>query len=197
MSFAEKITGLLARPNQAEQMGGIDAPWYMKYGGRLLGIVGAFFCILFGLWNVVGILLLNVSCLISGIIQMVVGFVVMALEAPCCFFCIEYVNDISNKVEARPLWNRAAFYCAIALPPIILCPGLGSIFACGLIFGTGVIYGLMGLGRKASADEMRQAAVQSGLAGTPTGATTNDRASIVNNAQPFSFTGAVGTDSNV
>lgn len=26
---------------------------------------------------------------------------------------------------------------------------------------------------------------------------TNDRASIVNNAQPFSFTGAVGTDSNV
>lgn len=41
-SFAEKITGLLARPNQAEQMGGIDAPWYMKYGGRILGIVGAF-----------------------------------------------------------------------------------------------------------------------------------------------------------
>lgn len=50
---------------------------------------------------------------------------------------------------------------------------------------------------RASADEMRQAAVNSGFAGTPTGATTNDRASIVNNAQPFSFTGAVGTDSNV
>ncbi|XP_053954928.1 calcium channel flower [Anastrepha ludens] len=197
MSFAEKITGLLARPNQPNQIDGTDAPWYMKYGGRLLGIVGAFFCVLFGLWNIVSIIFLNVSCLISGIIQMVVGFIVMGLEAPCCFFCIDYVNEVSNKVEARPLWNRAAFYCLIALPPIILCPGLSSIFACGLVFGTGVIYGLMGLGKKASVEEMRQAAVQSGLAGTPTGTTTSDRASIVNNAQPFSFTGAVGTDSNV
>ncbi|XP_067643616.1 calcium channel flower [Eurosta solidaginis] len=194
MSFAEKITGLMARPNQPDQMNGPDAPWYMKYGGRLLGIVGAFFCILFGLYNIISILFLNVSCLVSGIIQMVVGFIVMALEAPCCFICIEHVNDLATKVEARPLWNRAAFYCVIALPPIILCPGLGSIFACGLVFGTGVIYGLMGLGKKASAEQMRQAAVQSGLAGTPT---VSDRASIVNNAQPFSFTGAVGTDSNV
>ncbi|XP_004531623.1 calcium channel flower isoform X2 [Ceratitis capitata] len=159
MSFAEKITGLLARPNQgAEQMGGVDAPWYMKYGGRLLGIVGAFFCILFGLWNVVGILLLNISCLVSGILQMVVGFIVMALEAPCCFFCIEYVNEMANKVESRPLWNRAAFYCAIALPPVILCPGLSSVFPCGLVFGTGAIYGLMGLGKKASREDMAAAA---------------------------------------
>ncbi len=43
---------------------------------------------------------------------------------------------------------------------------------------------------------MRQAAVNSGLAGGTT-PTTNDRAGIINNAQPFSFTGAVGTDSNV
>lgn len=41
---------------------------------------------------------------------------------------------------------------------------------------------------------MRQAAVNAGMAGGPT---TNDRAGIINNAQPFSFTGAVGTDSNV
>lgn len=47
---------------------------------------------------------------------------------------------------------------------------------------------------RASAADMRQAAVNSGIAGTPT---TNDRAGIINNAQPFSFTGAVGTDSNV
>lgn len=43
---------------------------------------------------------------------------------------------------------------------------------------------------------MRNAALQSGLAPATT-PTTNDRATIINNAQPFSFTGAVATDSNV
>jgi len=42
---------------------------------------------------------------------------------------------------------------------------------------------------------MRAAAQQTFGGNTP--AQTNDRAGIVNNAQPFSFTGAVGTDSNV
>ncbi|KQS44126.1 uncharacterized protein Dere_GG13520, isoform B [Drosophila erecta] len=48
---------------------------------------------------------------------------------------------------------------------------------------------------RASADDMRAAAQQTFGGNTP--AQTNDRAGIVNNAQPFSFTGAVGTDSNV
>ncbi|XP_037935915.1 calcium channel flower isoform X2 [Teleopsis dalmanni] len=158
MSFAEKLTGLLSRPNQPDPAGLNDAPWYMKYGGRLLGIVGAFFAILFGLYNALSIVFLSVTCLLSGIIQMLVGFIVMALEAPFCFICIDYVNQIAEKADARPLWNRAALYCCLAIPPIILCPGLGSIFGCGLIFGTGVIYGMMALGKKASREDMAAAA---------------------------------------
>lgn len=50
---------------------------------------------------------------------------------------------------------------------------------------------------RASADAMRQAAVSSGIGSSSGQPTTNDRAGIINNAQPFSFTGAVGTDSNV
>uniref|UniRef100_A0A1A9WEM2 Uncharacterized protein n=1 Tax=Glossina brevipalpis TaxID=37001 RepID=A0A1A9WEM2_9MUSC len=51
----------------------------------------------------------------------------------------------------------------------------------------------------ASIDEMRQAAVNSGITGVTVApnvatTTTSDRAGIINNAQPFSFTGAVGTD---
>jgi len=42
---------------------------------------------------------------------------------------------------------------------------------------------------------MRAAAQQTGYGGGSV--STNDRSGIVNNAQPFSFTGAVGTDSNV
>ncbi|XP_065359994.1 calcium channel flower isoform X1 [Calliphora vicina] len=193
MSFAEKIANLMARPNQ--QPGPTDdQPWYLKYGVRFLGITGAFFCILFGLFNALTVLLLNISCLIGGILQIVIGFLVMGLEAPCCFFCIDHVGHLADMADARPMWNRAALYCVVSIVPLIFCIGLGSLFPCGLIFATGVIYGMMSLGKKASAAEMRQAAVNTGIAG---GQTTNDRAGIINNAQPFSFTGAVGTDSNV
>eukprot|EP00099_Drosophila_melanogaster_P021556 NP_648804.1 flower, isoform A [Drosophila melanogaster] len=194
MSFAEKITGLLARPNQQDPIGP-EQPWYLKYGSRLLGIVAAFFAILFGLWNVFSIITLSVSCLVAGILQMVAGFVVMLLEAPCCFVCFGQVNEIAEKVESKPLYFRAGLYIAMAIPPIILCFGLASLFGSGLIFGTGVVYGMMALGKKASAEDMRAAAQQTFGGNTP--AQTNDRAGIVNNAQPFSFTGAVGTDSNV
>ncbi|XP_023031886.1 calcium channel flower isoform X1 [Drosophila willistoni] len=201
MSFAEKITGLLARPNQQQDpAGGPEAPWYLKYGSRLLGIVGAFFAILFGLWNVLSIITLSVSCLVAGIIQMIAGFVVMALEAPCCFVCIDQVNVMADKLDAKPMYFRAGLYCALAVPPIFMCFGLASLFGSGLIFATGVVYGMMALGKKASAADMRAAAQQTdygGNAATSQAATTSDRAGIVNNAQPFSFTGAVGTDSNV
>lgn len=68
--------------------------------------------ILFGLWNVLSIIGLSVSCLVAGIIQMVAGFVVMALEAPFCFVCIEKVNDVSKMVDAKPMFFRAGLYCA-------------------------------------------------------------------------------------
>lgn len=40
-SFAEKFAGLMARPNQ-DLVAKDDVPWYLKYGGRVLGIVAAF-----------------------------------------------------------------------------------------------------------------------------------------------------------
>ncbi|EDW19140.2 hypothetical protein AWZ03_007986 [Drosophila navojoa] len=195
MSFTGKLAELLARPNQ-DPAGGPEAPWYLKYGSRVLGIVAAFFAILFGLWNVLSIIGLSVSCLVAGIIQMLAGFVVMALEAPFCFVCIEKVNDVSKMVDAKPMFFRAGLYCAMAVPPIFMCFGLASLFGSGLIFATGAVYGMMALGKKASAADMRAAAAQTSYGGNAA-STTSDRAGIVSNAQPFSFTGAVGTDSNV
>ncbi|KAH8405056.1 hypothetical protein KR222_007559, partial [Zaprionus bogoriensis] len=195
-SFAEKITGLLARPNQQEPADGPQAPWYLKYGSRVLGIVAAFFAILFGLWNVLSLITLNITCLVAGIIQMVAGFVVMALEAPFCFPCIENVDKLAVQVDAKPMFFRAGLYCAMAMPPIFMCFSLASFFGSGLIFATGAVYGMMALGKKASSDDMRAAAQQS-YGGNTAPTATNDRAGIVKNAQPFSFTGAVGTDSNV
>ncbi|KAL5291101.1 CACFD1 family protein [Megaselia abdita] len=146
MSFADKITGLLAPNSQNGQMD--DHPIWLRYGSKILGIVGAFFAILFGLWNCFGIVLFNVACLISGIIQMLVGFLVMALEAPVCCMFIEHVKTVTDKIDSRPLWNKAALYCGLAIPPIVICPSLASLFGCGLVFGTGVLYGMMSLGKK-------------------------------------------------
>ncbi|XP_055905952.1 calcium channel flower isoform X1 [Eupeodes corollae] len=200
MSFAEKIATLMARPGQTDQQQSqsADVPWFMRYGAPLLGTIGAFFSILFGFYNTLGLLTLNFMCLVAGALQIVIGFFILAVEAPCCCFFIEHAKIFATTADSRPLWNRAACYCALAVIPLIMCFGLGSLFPGLLIFGTGTIYGMMSLGKKASAEEMRNAAMNSGFSGvTATTPTSNDRASIVKNAQPFSFTGAVGTDSNV
>jgi len=178
----DKIIGLLskANPNQENQPDD-GTPWYFKYGSRLLGIVGAFFCVLFGLWNCLGILLAQVMCLVSGIIQILLGFVVMAIEAPFCCMFIDHVQTVSQKIDSRPLWNRAILYCVLSIIPVVLCPGLSSIVACALIFGSGVIYGMMGLGKKASLEEMRAAAAQQSNNKTSSAPGVN----LVSNAQPI------------
>nr|CAD7438773.1 unnamed protein product [Timema bartmani] len=40
------------------------------------------------------------------------GFLVIVIEAPCCCLFIDFVQNISDWVEKRPYWNRAAFYVA-------------------------------------------------------------------------------------
>lgn len=68
-------------------------------------------CVLFGLWNCLSILFGGVMCLVSGILQVLVGFVVMAIEAPFCCMFIDHVQTVSAKLDERPLWNRAILYC--------------------------------------------------------------------------------------
>jgi hypothetical protein len=40
-SFAERLTGLMARPGQ-DNVPKDDVPWHLKYGGRACGIIGGF-----------------------------------------------------------------------------------------------------------------------------------------------------------
>ncbi|XP_045761671.1 calcium channel flower isoform X1 [Maniola jurtina] len=187
MSLTDKITMLMARPG-GENAQKDDIPWWMRYAGRGLGTVGSFIAIILGLLNCTGIIFLNVSCLIAGIWQMLAGFLVIVCEAPCCCFFIDYVQVLSDKVESRPYWNKAALYMGLALPPFFLCFfALSTWFGSGLIFATGIVYGMMALGKKASIDDMRTSAanLEAGQ-GQPT---TAPRANLVTNEQPFSFTG--------
>ncbi|XP_031776991.1 calcium channel flower isoform X1 [Nasonia vitripennis] len=188
MSFSEKFASIMARPGQDPQAKD-DVPWWMKYGGRILGIVGGFLAIFLGVWNCVSILLANVSCFLSGLTQMIAGFIVLTIEAPCCCMFIDFVQNFSEWVDKRPYWNRAAAYCLMAIPPFLLCIGATSFFGSGLIFATGVVYGMMSIGKKASIDEMRNAA------GTDSHVMTATRSNLVENAQPMGL--SARPDSNV
>ncbi|KAK9305914.1 hypothetical protein QLX08_003272 [Tetragonisca angustula] len=188
MSFAEKISSIMQRPGQ-DPVAKDDVPLWMKYAGRGLGTVGSIIAIIFGGWNCLSILGASVDCLISGMWQMVAGFIVATIEAPCCCLFIDYVQNFSDWVEKRPYWNRAAGYCIIAIPSVLLCFSLSSLFGSGLIFATGVIYGLMSLGRKAPLREMRSAAMNIEVP------SSSMQATLVENAQPMGFTNR--PDSNV
>ncbi|XP_017789738.1 PREDICTED: calcium channel flower [Habropoda laboriosa] len=188
MSFAKKISSIMQRPEQ-DSVAKDDVPWWMKYAGRGLGTVGSLIAIFFGAWNCASILWASIDCLISGMWQMVAGFIVVMIEAPCCCLFIDFVQNLSDWVEKRPYWNRAAAYCLMALPPVFLCFGVSSVFGSGLIFATGVIYGLMSLGRKAPLGEMRSAATNVEVP------SSSMQTALVENAQPMGFSNR--PDSNV
>ncbi|KAL2726625.1 calcium channel flower isoform X1 [Vespula squamosa] len=188
MSFGEKIASIMQRPGQ-DPVAKDDIPWWMKYAGRGLGTIGGFIAIFLGVWNCATILLASIICFLSGIWQMVAGFIVLMIEAPCCCMFIDFVQNLSDMVENKPYWNRAAAYCILALPPVFLCPGINSILGSGFIFATGIIYGLMSIGRKASWGEMRSAAMETQ---TPS---SSMQSTLVENAQPMGYSSK--PDSNV
>lgn len=68
--------------------------------------------ILFGFWNLFGVLTINFPAVTSGILQVLVGIVVMAVEAPMCCMFVDFAQSFAKMIESRPYWNRAAAYCA-------------------------------------------------------------------------------------
>ncbi|KAF7273104.1 hypothetical protein GWI33_014164 [Rhynchophorus ferrugineus] len=197
MSLHDKISSLMARPGQ-DLVAKDDVPWWLKTAGRGVGTVGGFIAALLGLWESTGILLANVYDLIAGVWLILASVLMLCVEAPCCCMFLDHVQRLSDFIDNRPYWNRALAYFIMSLPAVIISFGATTFFASGMFFATGVLYGMMALGRKASAEEMRRAAAASDnrqpKEQTPS---SNMRDNLVSNAQPISFTGAPVFDSNV
>ncbi|CAH1185894.1 unnamed protein product [Phyllotreta striolata] len=189
MSIQDKISALMARPGQ-DPVAKDDVPWWLKFSGRAAGTVGGFLAMALGVSVCISFSAVNI---IGGIWQILAGFVLICCEAPCCCLFIDHVQRLADFIDSRPYWNRAAVYVLMSLPPLIFAFGISSFFGSGFIFLTGALYGMMALGKKASAEEMRQAAnaennpVQAG----------GMRSNLVAHAQPISFSGAPVFDSNV
>lgn len=155
--MGDKVTNLWKRASD-EGENRDEIPWHLKYGGRTLGTFAGVVNLLTGIWNGVGIIFLNTDCLFAGVIQLFVGFLLIALEAPCLCVFVDYMQQVSEVAESKPYWTRAALYVGVSLIPLLLCFGPSTFIASALVFGTGLLYGLMSVGKKASAEQMKSTA---------------------------------------
>jgi len=139
-------------------MSGSDAeaaPFWLRYGARGVGTAGGIIAMGLGFFNC---LTFSAWCLVAGIYQLMIGFVVVSAEAPCCCMFVDFVSRYAKFVEERPAWQKAAVYVGMSIPTIIMCQSVSVFFGSGLIFVTGVLYGMMALGKKSPQEAMMAAA---------------------------------------
>ncbi|NXI02491.1 FLOWR protein, partial [Pachycephala philippinensis] len=105
-------------------------------------------CAFAGLWNCVTINPLNIA---AGVWMMLNAFVLFLCEAPFCCQFIEFANAVSARADRLRAWQKAAFYCGMAVFPVVLSLTLTTLFGNAIAFATGVLYGLSALGKKGDA----------------------------------------------
>ncbi|NXY47213.1 FLOWR protein, partial [Ceuthmochares aereus] len=79
------------------------------------------------------------------------AFVLFLCEAPFCCQFIEFANAVSARADRLRSWQKAAFYCGMAVFPVMLSLTLTTLFGNAIAFATGVLYGLSALGKKGDA----------------------------------------------
>ncbi|XP_060517193.1 calcium channel flower isoform X2 [Cylas formicarius] len=153
MSFQDKLSALMARPGQ-DPVAKDDVPWWLKFAGRGVGTLAGFLAIFLGVWVCTGIIVAQVNSLVAGMWQIIAGFILLCIEAPCCCMFIDHVQRLSDFIESKPYYMRAIGYFILAIPPLLIRFSMGIFFGSGLIFATGILYGMMALGRKGSRQDM-------------------------------------------
>ncbi|TKR72564.1 hypothetical protein L596_019990 [Steinernema carpocapsae] len=129
-------------------------PWWVRYMAKGIGILGGFVAMFFA---ILGFVTLSPTCMIAATIQLVFGFLIIALEAPFCCTFVDFIEKIANFSESRAFWQKAALYCGMGIVPILMCPELNTILGAGMIFASGAVYGFMALGKKADRNTMMAA----------------------------------------
>jgi len=132
-----------------------QAVWWCKLLARGVGTIGAGIAVFLGIWTCVS---LKPACIAAGILQIAFSLLVLMMESPCCFGWIEATKPILAFAERRPFLQKAIAYGVMALIPLCICFSLSTLFGSGLVLASGVLYGLMALGKKADRGEMMQRA---------------------------------------
>ncbi|MBN3322413.1 FLOWR protein, partial [Atractosteus spatula] len=122
--------------------------WWYRWICKIAGVVGGISCAIAGIWNCVTINPLNIA---AGVWMVLNAFVLFLCEAPFCCQFIEFANAVAARADRLRPWQKAFFYCGMALFPVILSISITTLLGNAIAFGTGVLYGLASLGKKGDA----------------------------------------------
>lgn len=61
---------------------------------------------------------------------------------------MEFANTVAEKVDRLRSWQKAVFYCGMAIVPIVMSLTLTTLLGNAIAFATGVLYGLSALGKR-------------------------------------------------
>ncbi|GAB1607057.1 calcium channel flower homolog [Argonauta hians] len=131
--------------------------WWFKFMAKGVGVVGGVVAMVAGIMTCIS---LTPACMFGGILQVCLGFTTVVFEGPCCCPFLDFISQIGKFSDNRPHWQKAVFYTIISLIPIVMCFSLSTVFGCSLVFVSGVLYGMMALGKKADRSEMMEKARQ-------------------------------------
>ncbi|KAI5938035.1 calcium channel flower homolog isoform X3 [Manis javanica] len=122
--------------------------WWYRWLCRLSGVLGAVSCAVSGLFSCITVHPLNIA---AGVWMITNAFILLLCEAPFCCQFVESANTVAEKVDRLRSWQKAVFYCGMAIGPIVISLTLTTLLGNAIAFATGVLYGLSALGKKGSA----------------------------------------------
>ncbi|XP_004388730.1 calcium channel flower homolog [Trichechus manatus latirostris] len=143
--------------------------WWYRWLCRLSGVLGAISCAISGLFSCITVHPLNIA---AGVWMIINAFILLLCEAPFCCQFVEFANTMAEKVDQLRSWQKAAFYCGMAVVPIVISLTLTTLLGNAIAFATGVLYGLSALGKKGDAisyariQQQRQQADEEKLTGS-------------------------------
>ncbi|AWP15524.1 putative calcium channel flower -like [Scophthalmus maximus] len=122
--------------------------WWYRWLCKIAGVLGGVSCAVSGVWNCVTVNPLNIA---AGVWMVLNAFVLFLCEVPFCCQFIEFANAIAARADKFKPWQKAIFYCGMALFPVFLSFSFTTLFGNAIAFATGVLYGLASLGKKGDA----------------------------------------------
>lgn len=137
--------GAAAAANSAPSAQEEGMTWWYRWLCRLSGVLGAVSCAISGLFNCITIHPLNIA---AGVWMIMNACVLLVCEAPFCCPFIEFANTVAEWLDRRHAWQKAVFYCGMAVVPIIISLTLTTLLGNAIAFATGALYGLAALGKK-------------------------------------------------
>jgi len=92
--------------------------------------------------------------------MILLGFLIFVLEVTFVCRQVTFAQPIINRMDKVRYWHRGALYCGLSMVSFMLLASqpLSAMGALITPFATGVLYGLMALGRKADREQMIQSA---------------------------------------